>query len=178
MRMLLLLIDRVIGKILRTYRNAVFFAKTGCKANLVGNVILINRNVHCGKNVTIYPDVMFFGDGRIEIGDNVDIGHGTIIYASKIGGGVSIGSNTMIAAQCYIIDMDHGTASGELIRKQCNAVCPVIIGNDVWLGANVTVLKGSVIDDGAIIGAKSLVKGHIGSNMIAVGVPAKEKRER
>lgn len=93
-------------------------------------------------------------------------------------GGVNIGNNTMIAAQCYIIDMDHGTAAGELIRKQCNTVCPVIIGNDVWLGANVTVLKGSVIDDGAVIGAKSMVKGHIGSNVIAVGVPAKEKRER
>lgn len=87
MRALILLIDRVIGKIMRTYRNAVFFAKTGCRANLIGNVILINRNIHCGKNVTIYPDVMFFGDGRIEIGDNVDIGNGTIIYASNNRGG-------------------------------------------------------------------------------------------
>ena len=41
---------------------------------------------------------MFFGDGLIEIGDNVDIGNGTIIYSSK-SGGVSIGDNSSIAAQ-------------------------------------------------------------------------------
>ena len=87
MKSILLFIDRVINKILRTYRNYMFYAKTGCKANLVGRMTLINRNVVCGKNVTIYPDVMFFGDGRIEIGDHVDIGNGTIIYASKNRGG-------------------------------------------------------------------------------------------
>lgn len=87
MRSLFLFIDRVINKILRTYRNYAFYVKTGCRANLVGRMTLINRNVKCGKNVTLYPDVMFFGDGRIEIGDNVDIGNGTIIYASKFGGG-------------------------------------------------------------------------------------------
>ena len=91
MKSLFLLIDRVISKILRTYRNYIFYAKTGCRANLIGNMTLINRNVKCGKNVTIYPDVMFFGDGRIEIGDNVDIGSGTIIYASKCGEGYLLG---------------------------------------------------------------------------------------
>lgn len=61
---------------------------------------------------------MFFGDGLIEIGDNVDIGNGTIIYASQNGGGVKIADNSMIAAQCYIIDTDHGICAGELIRNQ------------------------------------------------------------
>mgnify|MGYP004606892653 CR=1 FL=1 len=84
---LLLLYDRVYKHFLRKYREYIFLKKTGNKARLVGNVTLINTNVKLGKNVTIYPDVMFFGDGLIEIGDNVDIGNGTVIYASKIGGG-------------------------------------------------------------------------------------------
>ena len=95
----------------------------------------------------------FSGDGLIEIGDNVDIGTGTIIYASKLGG-VYIGDNTVIAAQTYIIDMDHGIRGGEIIRKQKNTVEKVIIGGDVWLGANVTVLKGSKIGDGAMYRSK------------------------
>ena len=70
-----------------------------------------------GNNITIYPDVMFWGNGPIVIGDNVDIGNGTIIYPSKVGGGVIIGNNTVIVAQCYIIDMDHGTNIGTLIRE-------------------------------------------------------------
>ena len=144
---------------------------------MIGNMTLINRNVKCGKNVTIYPDVMFFGDGRIEIGDNVDIGSGTIIYASKWGG-VSIGNNTVIAAQCYIIDMDHGIEKSMLISKQPNTVSPVLIGEDVWVAAGVKILKGSCLGDGCIIGAQSVVKGRIAPNAIAVGVPAQTKKER
>lgn len=52
----------------------------------MGDITLINKNIKLGKNVTIYPDVMFWGDGPIIVGDNVDIGKGTIIYASKNGG--------------------------------------------------------------------------------------------
>ena len=47
---------------------------------------MINRNLRLGKNVNIYPYVQIFGDGLIEIEDNVDIGTGTIIYSSKNGG--------------------------------------------------------------------------------------------
>ena len=57
--------------------------------------------------------------------------------------------------------------------KEENTHAPVEIGNDVWIAANVTVLKGSKIKDGAIIGAKALVKGEIPENSIAVGIPSK-----
>lgn len=170
-------IDRTIKKILRVYRMAIFYCRTGQKAYLVGEIILINTNLKFGKNVNIYPYVQFFGDGLIEIGDNVNIGTGSIIYASK-GGGVKIGDNTMIAGQSYIIDCDHGTKANELIINQKNSIEKVIIGADCWLGANVTVLKGSKIEDGCIIGAKSLVNRKISKNFIAFGVPAKEIKKR
>lgn len=173
----LLLFDRIKNKIQKYYRERIFYLKTGQKVNLVGNIKLINTNLKIGKNVTFYPDVMLWGDGNIEIGDNVTIGNGTIIYASK-SGGVRIGNDTQIAAQCYIIDMDHGLKKGNSIREQNNSVKPVNIGNDVWIAANSTILKGSNIKDGAVIGAKSLVKGKIEENSIAVGIPARHKRFR
>ena len=49
--------------------------------------------------------------------------------------------------------------------EQKNECAPIHIGSDVWLGANVVVIKGANISDGAIIGAMALV--------IAVGIPAK-----
>ena len=177
MKTRVLFIDRVVSKILRTYRNYVFYAKTGCRVSLVGNMTLINRNITCGRNVTIYPDVMFFGDGRIEIGDNVDIGNGTIIYASKCGG-VFIGSNTMIAAQCYIIDTDHGIEKGTPIREQPNTVSSIQIGEDVWIAAGAKILKGSRLENSCIVGAQSVVKGGVPSNVIAVGVAARIIRYR
>lgn len=165
-------ISRVFNKLKRVYRDRVFYERTGQKASLVGDIVLINTNLKIGKNVCIYPYVQFFGDGLIEIGDNVDIGTGTIIYSSKKGG-VSIGNNTLIAAQCYIIDHDHGIKAGIIVREQDNIVDSIKIGNDVWIAANVTVLKGSIIENGAIVGAKSLIKGKVPKNSIVVGIPSK-----
>lgn len=178
---LILLFDRGIRKIQFNYRKYVFRKKIGCEHkdfSIVGKITLINRNIRLGHHVTIYPDVMLFGDGLIDIGDNVDIGNGTIIYASKSGGGVTIGKNSLIAAQSYIIDTDHGIHAGELIRNQQNTVAPVSIGENVWIAAGCKVLKGSQIHDGAVIGAASLVKGEIPENAIAVGIPAKVKKFR
>lgn len=161
------------------YRETFFKAFTGNKNNItiLGKCTWINPNITVGKNVVIYPDTMFWGDGEIRIGDDVNIGNGTIIYASKTGG-VEIGDNTVIAAQTYIIDCDHGFKEQTLIRKQANSVKKITIGNDVWLAANCTILKGSKSGDGSIIGAKSLVKGEIPENVVAVGIPAKTIKGR
>lgn len=177
---MILWIDRVLQKLIREYRKAVFRKKIHLphkKFSLVGNVIAINPNVTIGKNVVIYPDVMFFGDGPITIGDNVSIGNGTI-FGSLSKEGITVGDNTMIAAQCYLIDCDHGMKLGMPMCQQKQNTSPISIGNDVWLAANVTVLKGSHIADGAVIGAKALVKGEIPPDSIAVGVPAKVIKER
>lgn len=176
---MILLADKVITKLLYIYRHRLIKKKTGsAPKKIYGNVHIINKNIKFGENVALYPEVMIFGDGPVVIGDNVNIGNGTMIYSSKNGGGVYIGNNTMIAAQSYIIDMDHGIKSDELIRNQKNTAAPIHIGEDVWIAANCTVLKGSIIEDGAIIGAKSLVKGKIEKSAIAVGIPAKVLKYR
>jgi len=173
---IILLFDRFLNKTKRSYRKWTFRAKINCPHSnfvLVDTITLINPNIKLGQNVTIYPDVMFFGDGPIVIGDNVDIGNGVVIYSSKNGGGVTIGKNTLIAAQSYIIDCDHGTRINDLIRNQPNSISPVTIGEDVWIAAGAKILKGSYIHNGAVIGASSLVKGDIPENAIAVGTPAR-----
>lgn len=177
---IVVLFDRVKNKIVHAYRNYVFGKYVKCSHNdynVVGKVILINRNIKLGRNVTIYPDVCFWGDGPINIGDNVDIGNGTIIYSSK-NGGVTVGNDTLIAAQCYIIDMDHGIEAKKLIRMQDNNVEAIKIGNDVWIAAGCKILRGSRIENGAVIGANSLVKGIVPSGMVAVGSPAKAIKKR
>ncbi len=174
------ILSRVINKCKRIYRKQLFKSEIGCNHNdfnIVGDITVINKNIKLGRNVTIYPGVMFWGDGLIEIGDNVDIGKDTVIYSSK-SGGVCIGNHTSIAAQCYIIDMDHSVERNSLIQGQENSVAPIHIGKDCWLAANVTVLKGSNIHDGAVIGAKSLVKGNCDAYGIYVGVPARKVKER
>ena len=73
--------------------------------NILGKVYLDNPNIQFGRNVTVFPNVHIFGLGKVTLGDNVSIGDGTIICAAQ---DIVIGKNTMIAAQCYIIDCNHG----------------------------------------------------------------------
>ncbi len=177
---LILFFDKCKEKLTLEYRKYIIRKKINCTHSnfkVYGKILLINHNVRLGKNVRIYPGVMLFGDGLIEIGDNVSIGNDTMIYASK-NGGVRIGDNSQIAAQSYIIDMNHGIARNELIKNQPNTVLPISIGKDVWIAANVTIIKGSNIGDGAVIGAKSLVNGEIEPYSICVGIPAKKIKMR
>ena len=177
---LILLAYRFKEKINYIFRKIIFKEMINCKHDdfkILGKIYVINKNITIGKNVTIYPGVMFWGNGKISIGDNCDIGKDTIIYSSE-NGGVKIENNTTIAGQCYIIDMDHGIKKGENISNQKNSVGKIVIGKDCWIAANVTILKGTKIEDGAIIGAKSLVKGKIESNTINVGIPTKKIKNR
>ena len=178
---MILFINRVIKKIRSNWRRATFRAFTKNKRSnviILGNLTLINPNIKLGKDVTIYPDVMFFGDGLISIGNNVTIGNGTIIYASANGGGVEIGEGVQIAAQCYIIDTDHGIKKDCPIRTQANTVQPIKIESESWIAAGCKILKGSHIGYGAVIAAGSIVKGSIPKNAVAVGALAKVKKFR
>lgn len=142
--------------------------------NLHGKIHLYSKKISIGEGVSLWPDVYFSGE-NIVIGNNVQIGYGTIIHSSK---GVIIGSNTQIAAQCYIIDTNHGTAYGELMQKQPLQSEPIEIGEDVWIGAQCSVLKGVKIGSHAVVAANSVVNKDVPPYAIVAGSPAKILRFR
>ena len=78
---------KLIDKIKKKYYSIKFkkYTKNSNKITCLGNVNIINKNVKVGKNVILYPNVSFEGDGVIELGDNVKIGTNTILYANKEG---------------------------------------------------------------------------------------------
>lgn len=172
---IVVIIDKGIRKLLTLWRECVFrktVKKAGVGLHVYGELHLVNKNIVVGDNVRIYPGVQFFGDGLIKIGNNVSIGNNVMVYASAKGG-VQIGDNTIIAAQSYIVDMNHGIAKDRLIREQEISAESINIGNAVWLGANVTVLKGVSIGEGAVVGAKSLVNKNIEPYSVVAGVPCR-----
>jgi acetyltransferase-like isoleucine patch superfamily enzyme len=114
--------------------------------------------------------------GSIHIAENVFIGPYVVIYGH---GGVTIGKDTLIAMHCRILSSNHTIPSRDLrIRSQPDVLLPVTIGEDVWLGAGVTVLGGVTIGDGCIVGAGAVVTKDLPPYSIAVGVPAKVVRTR
>ncbi len=136
-----------------------------------GPVYLWNDNVSIGEYTNVYQGVTFWGPGKITVGSHVDLGINTVIYSST---DVKIKDNALIAANCYIIDSNHGIAKDKLILEQTSiSKGPVIIEEDAWLGAGVKVLSGVHIGRGVVIGAQALVNTDIPEYAIAVGVPAK-----
>lgn len=173
---ILLLFDRIKERALRIYRKQVFLARIKSKKahglKILGKVYIFEADVTIGDNVNIWPNVMFHGNGKISIGNNVAIGNGTVIYAQE-SGGVTIGDNVSIAAQCYIIDSNHGIEKATLICKQHSQAKATYIGNDVWIAAGCKIVSGAKLNDGCVIGANSVVNSEIEANGVAVGSPAR-----
>lgn len=135
------------------------------------NVKILNSNVVLGNNVHIYANVVIWGDGKVEIGDGTKIGFNTIIYASK-NAGVYIGHNTAIAANCYIIDANHSLSADRMINPNDSSE-KIIIGSDVWIGANCVCAKGASLGNESVLGANSFLNKCIPEKKLVAGSPAK-----
>jgi len=120
---------------------------------------------------------------QVVIGRNVEVGDYVHIGALE---SVIIGDNVLMAGNVYISDHDHGVYQGkgdsvslptEIQSQKSLKISPVYIGNNVWLGEGVCILKGVEIGENSIIGAASVVTKSIPSNSIAVGSPARVIKE-
>ena len=153
----------------------------------LGKGVFIGRNVRfriynggsisVGERTGLEDNVLLHVEGgKISIGNDGFIGWGCQVVSFQE---VRIGDDALIAAYCVVRDFEHGTApNGIPMRKQPPTVAPIEIGDDVWLGAHVTVTAGCKIGSGAVVGANGVVTKDIAANTIAAGVPAKEIRSR
>jgi acetyltransferase-like isoleucine patch superfamily enzyme len=107
---------------------------------------------------------------KLVVGNHVVIGRHNIMTAKK---SIIIGDYTRIGSYVQIIDHGHGIDKNKLIMDQDAIIAPVIIGQDVWIGAGVKILKGVTVGDHAVIGANSVVTKDVPSYAIVGGVPAK-----
>lgn len=92
--------------------------------------------------------------GELIIGDKCFFNQNVSITCKKK---IVIGDRCQIANNVVIVDHDHAGSEnwGSYVET------PVIIGNDVWIGANVVIMRGTTIGDKAVIGAGSIVKGNV-----------------
>jgi virginiamycin A acetyltransferase len=111
------------------------------------------------------------GTGNIVIGENVFLNSGTVLYS---GNGIKIGDNVLVGPNCSIVPVNHNFTDVKIpIRLQqfLPSKGGIVIEEDVWIGAGVTILDGSFIEKGCIIGANSLVKGKLNEYSVYAGNP-------
>ena len=165
---------KIWRKLKNIYVCRAFTSRVRCtgKPTVYGDVTVTSTDISAGEGLVVYPGAYIWGGGPIRIGDNVVIGKDTIIFAGREGG-VTIGNDVSIAAQCYIIDSDHGIKKDCLIREQPMFSRPIIIEDDVWLGAGAKILKGVTLKRGCVCAAGAVVTHDVPEYAIVGGVPAK-----
>lgn len=101
----------------------------------------------------------------------LNLGSGYINYNLKIRchKEITIGENVAFSENLTIWDSD----SHEIVGNTNPKTAPVRIGNHVWIGINVTILKGVTIGDNAVLAAGSIVTKDVPANSLAGGIPAK-----
>ncbi len=105
------------------------------------------KNIHFGKNVFVNSGCRFQDQGGIYIGDDVLIGHNAVLAT-----------------------LNHNADPA----KRANLIpAPIRIGDKAWLGANVTILPGVTVGEGAVIAAGSVVTKDVPAGATVAGVPAK-----
>jgi acetyltransferase-like isoleucine patch superfamily enzyme len=196
----------MITKFLRRFRlsnfysiarnNHVRFACDARKTRLrvtkgTGNKVVVDDSVTAydatiiieGSDNTLVVEQGSYLRGRIEL-----IGNGNVITIGRrsvIGGGmlmahhgtrIAIGDDCLFAASINVRTSDSHSildASGRRINPEKN----IHIGNRVWFGCDVTVLKGSTIGNDVVVGTLSMVSGHLPDKVVAAGIPARVIRE-
>lgn len=137
------------------------------------------------------------GGGGIELGDGVTVNRYAMLQGGKGGvrfgagseinnysvvngtGGVTIGADVLIGPHVQLISYQHLFADRDRpIKAQGLAAAPIVIENDVWIGAGAIVLAGVTIGQGSVVGAGAVVTRSCPPGSVLVGVPARIVRQR
>jgi len=81
---------------------------------------------------------------------------------------IQIGDNCLFGPNVVVVDHDHEYRYTDERRGNHYRKAPISIGNNVWIGANVTILRGTQIEDGAVIGAGCIIRGKVEKNTVVV----------
>lgn len=126
------------------------FAKTGKR-------VVVEQNFWCDYGYNIF------------VGENFYMNHNCVILDCAK---VEFGNNVFIAPNCGFYTAGH-PLDFEVRNKGLEYARPIKVGNNVWIGGNVTVLPGVTIGDNVVIGAGSVLTKDIPSDCVAVGVPCR-----
>ncbi len=136
--------------------------------------LLVNNGgvIHLGERVRIRAthlpvELGALPGGRLEIGERTYINSGASLCAAKL---VRIGARCAIGPLTLIMDTDFHSVHDHVVMPEPK---PIIIEDDVWLAARVTVLKGVTIGRGAVVAAGAVVTKDVAPHTLVGGVPAK-----
>lgn len=151
------LMERLRARIARQYYLHALFSQTKCDLS----------------KITIGPDYPYHFS--INYPERLSIGNGTVINGNchiNALGGVTIGMHCHIGMGLVVFSSNHDYRSELSIPYGSEDILrPVIIGDGVWIGANVSIVPGATIGDGAVLGMGSVIRGNVPRYTVVTGNP-------
>ncbi len=171
-KLLLKLLKIPYGKNLALYGYPYILKSSDSKISIGENCIIRSDPMSNLLGVSQRTYIIAKNGGKIEIGHNVGI-TGSSIYSWS---NVKIGDYSIIGTGSKIMDTDFHPMDSNLRRKSENDFAktqPIEIGENVFIGCNSIILKGTKIGDNSVVGAGSVVHGEFPDNCVIAGNPAK-----
>ena len=122
-----------------------------------GGTLLLKNSIFTRKNVCFRVE-----GGILKIGTSF-FNQGCCITAMKH---IEIGDDCLFGPNVVIVDHDHDYTYVDNQRGNHYITDDVVIGNNVWVGANTVILRGTKIGDGCVIGAGTVIKGELKKNTV------------
>ena len=119
------------------------------------------------------PSFRVFPPFYTDFGKNITVGKNVFINACchfQDQGGITLGDNCLVGHNVVFATLNHGFAPEE---RQSMLPAPIVVGRNVWIGSNSTILQGVTIGDNSIIAAGSVVTKDVPANAIVAGIPAR-----
>lgn len=153
---------------------APLFGKLSMPSYLGPPLFLVRtRNIFVGRRVRIFPGLRAetHHGGKIFIGDNVSIGQHFHITAM---GDLKIGAGTLIVGSVMVTDIDHDYSDiTRPVHEQKFIYSRTEIGPNCFLGTGARIQAGTILGEGCIVGANSVVRGEYPAHSVIVGAPAR-----
>ena len=167
-------IKRILRKILIIIRSSKNITSSESIQKISNTAILEpkhNIHIHPTAEVKEFCIIRSF-DSPVYFGEYSQLNPFCVIYG---GAGVKIGAHVMVGPHCVIAAGGHEYRNLRLPMRLAGGVNkgPIIISDDVWIGANCTITDGVVIGQGAIVGANSVVTKNVEPYQIVAGCPAR-----
>ena len=133
-----------------------------------------------GRTSNIHPTALIREGEFVTIGEHCLINHNNLIQAGKSSAGsITIGNFVHTGVNVVLLGFNHGFYTRDIpTKKQDYLDAPIVIGDDVWIGAGAIILAGVTVGKGAIIAAGAVVNKDVPEYSIVGGVPAKVLKMR
>lgn len=130
----------------------------------------------CGKNFVCCSGTIIHGAKNFVVGNDVRVGEKSYLNAN---GGITIGNNVKMGPQVFIWSSNHNYYAPTILPFDGARINrPVIIEDNVWVGAKVCIIPGVRIGEGAVIGMGSVVTKEVPPCAVVGGNPAKVLKYR